>query len=127
MVIRAERITLGLKVMEGEMSAAEAYEAFKTNVPAVGASPGIVPEIATREVYGILTRGLDHCQTGKLQIYKILADRKMQLKDEFDLREFNDQIIGLGSVPLALLRWEITGLDDEVKRLWPASKLSTEE
>lgn len=127
MVIRAERITLGLKMMEGEMTAAEGYEAFRTAVPAVGKAPGIVPEIAMREVYGILTRGLDHCQTGKLQIYKILADRKMQLKDRFDLREFNDHVIGLGSLPLALLRWELTGLDDEVKQLWAASKLATSE
>ncbi|MGH9346804.1 MAG: DUF885 family protein [Vicinamibacterales bacterium] len=126
MVIRAERITLGLKMMEGDMSATEGYEAFRRVVPTVGKAPGIVPEIAMREVYGILTRGLDHCQTGKLQIYKILGDRKMQLKDKFDLREFHDQIIGLGSVPLSLLRWEITGLDDEVKQLWETTKLATD-
>jgi hypothetical protein len=74
---------------------------------------------------GVLVRGLDHCQTGKLQIFKLLADRKMQLKEKFDLREFHDQLITLGSLPIALLRWEITGLNDEVEMIWEPVRLSS--
>ena len=92
-------------------------------MPALGPGKGVQPEEAIEEVEGIITRGFDHCQTGKLQIWQSLADRKMQLKEKFDLREFHDQIITLGSVPLALLRWEMTGLDDEVKQMWESKPL----
>jgi Bacterial protein of unknown function (DUF885) len=118
MVIRAWRITLGIKVVSGEMTPEEAYRAFNANVPSLAGNPGIVN--AWREVDPILTRasGLDHCQTGKLQIFKLLADRRMQLNDKFDLRQLHDQILRFGQIPLALLRWEITGLDDEAKQFW---------
>lgn len=121
---RAERISLSVQVLSGEMTPTEAMEALQRNVPALGPGKGAQPEEAIEEVEGIITRGFDHCQTGKLQIWKILADRKMQLKEKFDLKEFHDQIITMGSVPLALLRWELTGLDDEVKQMWEPRALT---
>ena len=125
MVIRSARTTLGIKLLSGEMTPEQAREGFKTNVPAVGPVPGIVPEIAFREVQDMLTGVIRHAVMGKLQIYKIIADRKMQLGDKFDLRQLHDQLIRLGPAPYALIRWEITGLDDEVKPLWEARKLTT--
>lgn len=115
---RAWRILLSLRVLDGRMTAAEARETLQREVPALGPGLGVRPEEAFEEVEGILQRGLDHCQTGKLQIWQLLADRKMQLKEQFDLRAFHDQVITLGSVPISLLRWEIAGLDDEAKSLW---------
>jgi uncharacterized protein (DUF885 family) len=50
----------------------------------------------------------------------------MQLKEKFDLRQFHDEVISRGSLPIALLRWEMTGLDDEIKQLWEPTKLGTE-
>ena len=55
---------------------------------------------------------------GALQMQRLLAERKRQLGDAFDLREFHDAIMIAGQIPLSLLRWEMTGLDDEVQRLW---------
>ena len=49
----------------------------------------------------------------------------MQLKENFDLKEFHDQVISLGSVPISLLRWEIARLDDEVKELWEPVRLAS--
>jgi hypothetical protein len=34
------------------------------------------------------------------------------------MRQFHDELLARGRLPLALLRWEITGLDDEVRELW---------
>jgi len=124
---RAERIALGLKVLSGEMTPKEAMAEMQKTVPPLGSGLGVRPEEAFEEIEGIIQRGLDHGMTGRLQIFKLLADRKMQLKEQFDFREFHDQLISMGSVPLSLLRWELTGLDDEVKQLWNAQPLTATE
>jgi hypothetical protein len=57
-------------------------------------------------------------------MYKLLADRKQQLRDEFVLGEFHDQVMAAGAIPIALIRYEMTGLDDEVQRFWEYQPLS---
>jgi hypothetical protein len=58
-------------------------------------------------------------QIGKLQILKFIADAKVLLGEDFDLRDFHDYIMENGNVPIALLRWEYLGLNDEIQQLWP--------
>ncbi len=55
---------------------------------------------------------------GSLQMQRLLADCKRQQGDEFDLQAFHDTLMTSGRLPLSLLRWEMTGLDDEVKQFW---------
>ena len=55
---------------------------------------------------------------GKSQFYKLLADRAMQLGDKFNLRQFMDEFLAAGVIPMSLIRWEMTGFDDEIKKLW---------
>jgi len=55
---------------------------------------------------------------GALQMQRLLADRKRQLGDEFDLRTFHDELMATGRLPLSLIRWEMTGLDDEILHFW---------
>lgn len=57
-------------------------------------------------------------QMGKIQIDQLLADRAMQLGDRFSLQEFHDQFLAAGMIPISLIRWEMTGLDDEVRHFW---------
>ena len=116
---------MGIGLLSGKITPDEAYKTFRENVPPLGSGLGATREEAFEEVEGVLVRGLDHCQTGKLQIFKLLADRKIQLKEDFDLKHFHDQIITLGSVPLSLLRWQITGLDDEMDKFWNPVRLSS--
>ena len=53
-----------------------------------------------------------------LLIEKLLAERKRQLGDAFDLQRFMDDFNAAGLVPAALLRWELTGrLPDDVRRM----------
>ena len=54
---------------------------------------------------------------GKVQLEKLMADRAHQLGGKFNLREFMDEFRSYGMIPFALIRWEMTGLDDEVKKL----------
>jgi len=34
------------------------------------------------------------------------------------MQQFHDDFLSRGRLPMSLLRWEITGLDDEVQELW---------
>jgi uncharacterized protein (DUF885 family) len=56
---------------------------------------------------------------GKVQIDRLVADRAPQLGDKFTLLEFHDAFLAAGHIPVSLIRWEMTGLDDEVRALWP--------
>jgi len=55
---------------------------------------------------------------GKVQIDRLLADRAVQLGAGFTLQKFMDEFLGCGMVPVSLSRWEMTSLDDEVRKLW---------
>lgn len=55
---------------------------------------------------------------GSVQLQKFLADRATELGETFNLRRFMDDFLAAGMIPLALARWEITGLEDEMMKLW---------
>jgi len=55
---------------------------------------------------------------GKIEIEKLLADRKRQLGDGFQMKRFMEEFDAAGLVPASLLRWELTGeKSDDLKRL----------
>ena len=65
-------------------------------------------------------RGVGHHMlmiVGKVQFMKLFRDRSNQLGDEFVLRDFLDDVLNTGSIPWSLIRWEMTGLDDEIREL----------
>lgn len=55
---------------------------------------------------------------GKTQLDGLLAARAHELGDQFNLKQFMDAFYASGMIPMALSRWEIAGLDDEIKKLW---------
>ncbi len=55
---------------------------------------------------------------GSVQLQKLIADRGRQLGDRFVFKDFMDRFLEAGMIPLALIRWEMTGMDDEVGRLF---------
>jgi len=55
---------------------------------------------------------------GKVQIDRLMADRAVQMGDGFTLQKFMDEFLGCGMVPVSLIRWEMTGRDDEIRKLW---------
>jgi len=54
---------------------------------------------------------------GKLAINQIIADRIRQLGDDFTYRDFFEEFFSTGIIPLSLIRWQMTGLDDQMKIL----------
>jgi len=55
--------------------------------------------------------------TGKYLLERTLADYGKQLEErgeEFRLKDFFDELNAIDSIPIALGRWQMTGLDDEI-------------
>ena len=48
---------------------------------------------------------------------KIFRDVAQQRGDRFVLRNFMDSFLNAGMIPMSLTRWELTGLDDEMRTL----------
>jgi hypothetical protein len=57
---------------------------------------------------------------GKKQIEQILAERISDGGYTVDWRAFHDRMLSYGQIPLALVRWEMTGHDDQMKQFWNA-------
>lgn len=58
--------------------------------------------------------------TGKYLLERALADFARQYEDrgeEFKLKYFFDRLNAIDSIPISLARWEMTGLDDEIREL----------
>jgi hypothetical protein len=55
---------------------------------------------------------------GKVEADKLLTERRRQLGDAFTMKRFMDEFNTAGLVPIALIRWELTGtMPDDVKRM----------
>ena len=50
---------------------------------------------------------------GKIEIEKLLAERRRQLGNAFTFKRFMDEFDAAGLIPASLLRWELTGRKPE--------------
>ncbi len=55
--------------------------------------------------------------TGKYLIERLMAERGRQLKEDFSLRGFFAELDKVGMIPVSLIRWQLTGKDDEITDL----------
>jgi len=55
--------------------------------------------------------------TGKYLLDGLIKDRADQLGSEFTMRRFFEEVNGAGMIPVSLIRWQLTGLDDEIREL----------
>ncbi len=55
--------------------------------------------------------------TGKYLVERLLAERSRQLGDAFTLSGFYEDVDALGVIPVSLIRWQLTGRDDEIRAL----------
>ncbi|MCH7716727.1 MAG: DUF885 family protein [Gemmatimonadetes bacterium] len=54
---------------------------------------------------------------GKIEIEQLMAERALQLGDDFTLKGFMDEFVSVGVIPVSLVRWELTGRDDVINRM----------
>ena len=57
--------------------------------------------------------------TGKYLFDELLAARRRQLGDDFDLREFFADVDGAGVIPISLIQWQLTGDPSAVPTVEP--------
>ena len=109
--LRALRVEVDVKLALGQFSMAQAAEYLARTVPMDRrTAQGEAADFATAPGLGIAY------QIGKLQIERTLAERRLQQGDKFTLRDFHDYVWSNGNVPLSLQRWELLGLDDDIKK-----------
>ena len=54
---------------------------------------------------------------GKVQLEELFAEVAAERGREFDLREFHDEFLAYGVIPISLIRWQMTGKDDQVTKM----------
>jgi uncharacterized protein (DUF885 family) len=55
--------------------------------------------------------------TGKHLLDQLMKDRSHQLGKEFTTSRFFEAVNAVGLIPVSLIRWQLTGLDDEIRGL----------
>jgi len=119
-IFRAARVPADVWLQLNQMTVSEVVDYWMERTPYLDENVARVDaEIYLRRPPGY---GLGYT-IGMLQMQKLLGDRKMQLRDAFVLEEFHDEFMATGRLPMSLIRWEMTGLDDEIRPLWTREPL----
>ena len=114
-IFRAARVPADVGMQRNEMTVQAAVDFMRAKTPWLDENVARVDaEIYLRRPPGY---GVGYT-IGNLQMRGLLADRADQLGNEFDLQEFHDGFLASGRLPISLIRWEMTGLDDEVRDFW---------
>jgi len=117
LAFRAARALGDLMVHSGDWTVREAVDFAVKNTPRGWVKPN------GRTIWGDI--GLYLRQPGygtsyvygKIQLERLIADLAAQSGEDFHLQKFFDDYFSRGVIPASLLRWEMTGLDDAVKKL----------
>lgn len=121
-LFRAARTIGDVKMQRNEMSVEQTMNFWKEWTP-------YLDDNVARVDAGIYIRrppGYGMTYTiGAMQLQKLLVDRKRQLGDKFSIRDYHDYLMNTGRLPVSLLRYDLTGHDDEIRQLWRHVPLST--
>jgi uncharacterized protein (DUF885 family) len=110
--LRALRVEVDVKLALGRFTIPQAADYLVRTVPMDRQTgEGEAAGFATAPGLGIAY------EIGKLQIERMLADRRLEQGGKFSLRAFHDYVWSNGNLPLALQRWELLGLDDDLKKV----------
>ena len=110
--LRALRVEVDVKLALGELTITQAADYLARAVP----MDKKTAETDAADYVAAPGLGIAY-EIGKLQIERMLADRRLQLGDKFNLRQFHDYVWSNGNLPQSLQRWDLLGLDDDVKAL----------
>ena len=114
-IFRAARVPADIAMQHNRSNVREAVEFMRQRTPWLDEDVARVDA----EIYLRRPPGYGVAYTiGKMQMDALLADRATQLGDTFSLREFHDDFLAAGRLPIALVRYEMTGADDEVALFW---------
>jgi hypothetical protein len=114
-IFRAARVPADIAMQHNRASVSEAVDLMRQRTPWLDQDVARVDA----EIYLRRPPGYGIAYTiGKLQMDALLADRSQQLGEDFSLRAFHDEFLAAGQLPIALVRYEMTGADEEVALFW---------
>jgi uncharacterized protein (DUF885 family) len=109
MRLRALRVTVDVGLATGTLSIAAAGRDLASRVPMDVATAQEEAAFFAETPGQALTY-----QIGKTQLIGLIADAVRPRGADTDLQRLHDQVWANGNVPIALLRWELLGLTDEL-------------
>ncbi len=119
-IFRAARVPADVWLQTHEMTVDEVVTWWRERVPYLDVDVARVDaEIYLRRPPGY---GLGYT-IGTLQMQRLLADHRRLAGNDFELQGFHDEFIAAGRLPLSLIRWEMTGLDDEIRDFWQSEPM----
>ena len=113
---RAARALSELKMISNELSFQEGMKFTIKNTPRGYAKNDNLTWNETQNYLRLTGYGLGYI-IGKVQLEQLIADYSDRKGDKFKIGEFYRDFLHRGRLPITLLRWEMTGLDDEMKLL----------
>lgn len=113
---RAARVRPEIKMQSNEWTWAEANQSLIDRTPKwMGPGDAVAQfdiELYLRQPgYGV------GYYMGKVELESLLAEQAMDLGDEFDMKTFHDQFRAAGSIPISLIRWIMTGKEDQIREM----------
>ena len=112
---RALRVPTEIRMLTANLSVDQAVKDMMAEIPFMDENlgrydlEGYVRRPTSGMIYTI----------GKIQVQRLFTDRARQLGAKFNVGQFHDEFLAAGMIPISLIRWEMTGHDDEVRLLWP--------
>ncbi len=114
-IFRAARVPADIHMQHNRWGVAEAVAAMRRMTPWLDEDVARVDaEIYLRRPPGY---GLAYL-IGKLQLDALLAEEAQRRGDAFTLLDFHDRFLAAGRLPIALIRYEMTGNADAVAPFW---------
>ncbi len=115
--LRAARVYVDVKLALGELSLEQAADYLAQRGPMDARTAH-----AEAAAFSVGPGQAISYQIGKLQIERLLAGARLLQGASFSVRRFHDTLWLNGNVPLSLQRWELLGLDDDVRILDAAAR-----
>ncbi len=114
-IFRAARVPADIRMQQNQWKVSDAVAYMRRMTPWLDQDVARVDA----EIYLRRPPGYGVAYTiGKLQVDALLAERSMQLGPKFVLRDFHDQFLAAGQLPIALIRYEMIGDPSAVAPFW---------
>lgn len=114
-IFRAARVPADIRMQQNQWKVVDAVAYMRRMTPWLDEDVARVDA----EIYLRRPPGYGVAYTiGKLQVDALLAERSMQLGPKFVLRDFHDEFLAAGQLPIALIRYQMTGAPQAVAPFW---------
>jgi len=112
---RAARVPADIRMQQNQWKVADAVAYMRRMTPWLDEDVARVDA----EIYLRRPPGYGVAYTiAKLQVDGLLAERSMQLGPKFVLRDFHDEFLAARQLPIALIRYQMTGAPEAVAAFW---------